>query len=259
MKKIFMFFALALFVWACRTIPYTGRKQFLLITEWEETNLGIQAYEAALKKTKPSNNMAEIAMVEEAGKRIARAAEKPEYKWEFRLIEDDKTINAFALPGGKVAFYSGIIPICQTEAGVAVVMGHEVAHAIARHGGERISQGVLADLGMDALSMALRKQDPYVQRGVLTAFGLGVTVGALLPFSRKHESEADRIGLIFMAKAGYDPREAVAFWKRMEEKSRNEEKPPQFLSTHPSHETRIRQLEEWMSEAMTHYQSAPKR
>ncbi|RME73589.1 MAG: M48 family peptidase, partial [Planctomycetota bacterium] len=176
------------------------------------------------------------------------------YDWEFRVIDAPDTVNAFCLPGGKVAFYTGILPICQNEAGVAVVMGHEVAHALARHGAERISQSLVLNLGIAAISAAASK-DPETREEIAAALGVGTALTIALPFSRKQESEADYIGLMLMAKAGYDPREAPKFWKRMEAAS-NGEQPPEFLSTHPSHERRIEDLEDAMPEAMEYYHEA---
>lgn len=242
---------------ACSTTPYTHRHQFLILSEKEEIDLGKKAFAEVQDKGKISHDAKQNAMLERVGKRIALAAQKSEYQWEFALIDSSKTVNAFALPGGKVAFYSGIMPICQDENGIAVVMGHEVAHALARHGAERMSQGMLAQLGAQGVAIAVGNKAPIAQKGILDAYGLGVQVGALLPFGRKQESEADHIGLILMAKAGYDPHHAVDFWKRMAQTSKDGEKPPEFLSTHPSDERRIKQIESWIPEAMQHYQKQP--
>ena len=173
------------------------------------------------------------------------------YRWEFNLIENDKMVNAFCMPGGKVGVYTGILPITQNETGLAVVMGHEIAHAIAKHGNERVSQGLLAQLGGVALSTALSKNPGTTNQIFMAAYGVGANVGVLLPYSRLHESEADRIGLILMAKAGYDPREAVPFWQRMNEKGGP--RPPEFLSTHPAPESRIKQIQDLIPEAMKYY------
>lgn len=251
--------AASAFLAGCRTVPYTGRSQLLLVSESEETQLGLSAYRQILSQSQLSRDPQWTAMVEEVGRRIAQAAEEDAkargghlgYAWEFNVIEDE-VINAFALPGGKIAFYTGILPICKNPAGVAAVMGHEVAHAIARHGGERISQTQLAALGGALIQEFTKGSDPAVRETVMGVYGVGAGVGFLLPFSRKHESEADHIGLILMAKAGYDPEEAVRFWQRMEQKASGG-KPPEFLSTHPSHETRIRQLQEWLPEAKAVY------
>lgn len=244
--------ATMLLIAACTTVPLTGRKQFMVLPEGYEQSLGLTAYEQVLGQSKLSNDPKQNEMLQRVGARIAAAADKPNYKWEFKLIQDDKTVNAFCLPGGKVAFYTGIMPVCKDENGVAVVMGHEVSHALARHGGERLSQGILADVGFTALNEGMKGANPDVRNGVMAALGLGAQIGVLLPFGRKQESEADRIGLILMSEAGYDPHAAVDFWKRMDQLSEGKS-PPQWLSTHPSHETRVRQIEEWMPEAMQHY------
>jgi predicted Zn-dependent protease len=174
------------------------------------------------------------------------------YKWEFSLIQDDATANAFCMSGGKVGVYTGILPITQNSAGLAVVVAHEVAHALANHGGERMSQLLLAQLGGMALSQAIRQKPEETQQLAMAAYGLGANVGVLLPYDRKQESEADRIGLILMAQAGYDPQAAIAFWQRMEAKGSGGA-PPEFLSTHPSHATRIEDLRKWLPEALTYY------
>ena len=233
----------------CQSAPYTGRSQLMILSESQESQLGLQAYQEVLGKERLSTNREWTAMVQRSGQRIAAVADKPEFEWEFKLIASN-TVNAFCLPGGKVAFYEGIMPVCGDENGVAVVMGHEIAHAIARHGGERVSQGMLTQFGAEAASAMLGGNSPAVRQIITAGLGLGVT----LPFSRKHESEADRIGLILMAKAGYDPRVAPGFWQRMNAKGG--QRAPEFLSTHPSPETRIQQLEEWMPEAMGYYRQA---
>jgi predicted Zn-dependent protease len=201
-------------------------------------------------------------MVRSVGSRIAKATEEllrerrleseiKQYKWEFNLIEDDKTVNAWCMPGGKVAVYTGLLPVAQNETGLAVVMGHEIAHAIAKHGNERVSQGLLQQMGGMALSVALSTNPSATNQIFMTAYGIGTTVGIMLPYSRTHESEADRIGLILMAKAGYDPREAIPFWQRMNEKGGG--RAPEFLSTHPAPETRIKDIKSHIPEAMKHY------
>jgi predicted Zn-dependent protease len=186
------------------------------------------------------------------GQRIAAAADKPDYKWEFALIQG-KEVNAFALPGGKVVFWEGMMPVAQDDNGVAVVMGHEVAHALARHGAERMTQTMGAQALGELLSMGVGKVSPGLQEDFLKVYGLGATVGVLLPWGRTQESEADRIGLSLMAKAGYDPGSAIAFWERMSKVAGD--KPPEFLSTHPSDATRIQQIKEWLPEARSHYRS----
>ena len=232
---------------ACQTVPVTGRQQLIFLSASEETQMGLSAYREILKKEKLSQDPAVNAMVKRVGERIAAVSDRPDFQWEFRVIEKDQA-NAFALPGGKVAVYTGILKYTQTEAGLAVVMGHEVAHALARHGGERMSRSMLAQFGLTAGAIALGGSNP----GVMQAIGMAYGVGVELPFGRGQESEADHIGLILMAKAGYDPREAVPFWQRMSS-GKGGGAPPEFLSTHPSGDTRVRQLQQWMPEALQVY------
>lgn len=219
----------------------------MLVSEEKEIALGLKSYNKILSGTKRSQNFQQASMVRGVGKRIAAVANRPDYQWEFNLIEDDKMVNAFALPGGKVAVYTGILPVTRDEAGLATVMSHEVAHALARHGGERMSTGLLAQFGMIALEQGLAGESPNRIMAFKTAYGVGAKVGFILPFSRKQELEADRIGLFLMAKAGYDPREAVHFWERMAQLDQS--KAPEFLSTHPSDIKRIQQLKKWLPEA----------
>lgn len=251
----------ALLIAACATVPITGRKQLSLIPASQMNALSFQQYEQVIAESQLSQDAEATAMVQRVGRRIQNAVETyfrregmsghlEGYAWEFNLIESDQA-NAWCMPGGKVAFYTGILPVCQDETGVAVVMGHEVAHAIAEHGGERMSQQMAVQMGGMALSEALSSKPQQTQSLAMTAFGLGAQFGALLPFSRKHESEADHMGLIFMAMAGYDPREAPRFWQRMSAGGGGA--PLEFMSTHPSDETRIRQLNERMAEALTYY------
>lgn len=250
---IFVLFSLLL---SCQSTPVTNRSQLILIPESQEVALGLTAYQEILSKAKLSNDTEKVAMLRRVGERIAAVANQPDYKWEFNLIEDDKQVNAFALPGGKVAVYTGILPLTQTEAGLATVLAHEVAHATARHGGERMSTGLLAQLGMTALNvgLALQGKDPKTIEAVSMAYGAGAQVGVLLPFSRKQESEADKIGLIYMAQAGYDPKEALSFWERISKVDK--QSPPEFLATHPSDETRVKQITSWLPEAEKEYQAA---
>ena len=246
----------------CTRAPVTGREQFILpnYTEERERELGIEAYRDVLRHFPLSTDPETNAMIRRVGERIAAAANKPNFEWEFAVIKDDKIVNAFCLPGGKVAFFTGILKHTQTEAGVATVMGHEVTHALYRHGVERISRGILEQIAqLGALAgAATGKVNPAVLQGVLTAYGVGVS----LPFNRTQESEADYIGLRLMAQAGYDPHEAVGFWERMSGCPReyigklcfrSGAGVPEFLSTHPSEETRIKNLERWIPEAMQYY------
>jgi metalloendopeptidase OMA1, mitochondrial len=242
-------------VTACETVPYTGRSQFQFMSLEQETQLGVQAYQQTLAKAQLSSDAAASEMVTRVGSRIAAVTGHPEYKWEYRLIQDDKQANAFALPGGKVAVYTGILPITRDENGLAAVLGHEIGHVIARHGGERVSQQMLVNVGLEATMAALSRGNPATVQAVASLLGAGATVGLLLPWSRAQESEADRLGLILMAKAGYDPHAARDLWVRMAAASKGSGKPPEFLSTHPSEPTRIRQIEVWMPEAMQYYRS----
>ena len=247
---------------SCATVPLTERRAIHLVSEQELTTLSLQEYSKVLKDSKLSADEAKIQMVKNVGARIARATEEllkdqgradevRNYKWEFNLIQDDKTVNAWCMPGGKVAVYTGILPVTQTETGLAVVMGHEIAHAVAQHGNERMSQGLLAQVGGVALSVALSTQPAATSGLFMAAYGVGSQVGFLLPYSRVQESEADRIGLILMARAGYDPKEAVPFWQRMNQTGGS--RPPEFLSTHPAPETRIKEIEAHIPEAMSYY------
>jgi predicted Zn-dependent protease len=244
----------------CATEPVTGRWQFLAFPEGQLNEMGALSYQEALGQVALSKDSQANALVERVGRRIAlvadrrlRAEGREVYAWEFKVVEAPETVNAFALPGGKVAFYTGILPICQGEAGVAAVMGHEVAHAYAQHGNERVSRATAAAATIEAAAIALGSGETTKESTfVLAALGLGYQVGVELPFSRTEESSADHIGLILMAEAGYDPREAVAFWERMRAAG-GADGTPEFLRTHPTHETRIRQLEEWLPEAVAVY------
>jgi len=236
---------------ACATAPYTQRSQLILISSSEENRLGVQAFQQVLAKEKVTRDPVLQGVVDRIGWRVATAANRPDFQWQFVVIDNEKTANAFALPGGKVAVYTGIFPVAKTEGGLAAVMAHEVAHVLARHGGERLSQGLLAQMGAVAVQVGMAGSDPGVVQGVMAAYGLGANVGVLLPYSRLQESEADRIGLIVMAQAGYDPREAVHLWERMAQQDRN--RPPEFFSTHPSAGSRIQDLQRSMPNALTYY------
>ena len=260
-RLISLFFVLAIMV-GCSTVPVTGRKQLSLIPDSQLFPMSYQSYNEVLKENKLSDNQQQVDMIKSVGHKIQQSVEDfmaerdqsqqlEEYEWEFNLIESDQ-VNAWCMPGGKVAFYTGIMPICQDEAGVSVVMGHEVAHAIASHGRERMSQGLVQQLGGVALAVAIRDKPEETQQLFYSAYAIGTTYGAMLPYSRLHESEADKLGLIFMAMAGYDPHEAPEFWKRMESQSSGQQ-PPEWMSTHPSHETRIENLNDYMSKAMKYY------
>jgi metalloendopeptidase OMA1, mitochondrial len=251
----------------CQTNPYTGRWQLMMVPMSQEVQMGAQAYSQVQHdpKMKPSTDPREIEPVKRVAARVIEAAKHSKYsdvanqfEWEVTVIKDDKTMNAFALPGGKIAVYTGIFPVAKTEAGLAAVMGHEVVHALARHGGERMSQNTLAQTTLQVIGVALGVSgaNPVLSQAGMAALGVGTQVGVLLPFSRKHESEADYVGVLLAAEAGYDPRESIRLWTRMGELSGGKE-PSEFLSTHPHHETRIQQLEEWMAEALPIYESKP--
>jgi metalloendopeptidase OMA1, mitochondrial len=249
----------------CETNPYTGRSQLLMTSVSEEMQLGAHAYQQVKNdpKVRQSQDPREIEPVKRVTARIIEAAKRSKYaemakqfQWEVTVIKDDKTMNAFALPGGKIAVYTGIFPVAKTEAGLAAVLGHEVTHALARHGAERMSQGELTSAALQVIGAAAGASgmNPTLSQGAMAALGAGAQVGVLLPFSRAHESEADYIGILLAADAGYDPRESVHLWERMEQLSGGGG-PSEFLSTHPGHETRIAQLKKWMPEAMGIYQT----
>ena len=245
---------------ACYRAPGTARDQLIFFSEDKEISMGVKAFHEVLRQARLNESPEINEMVHRVGDRIAAVANRPEYHWEFAVIQDDRTINAFALPGGKVAVFTGILKYTKTEAGLATVIGHEVAHALQRHGAERISRGILEQIAqLGALAGAASgRVDPGVAMGAMSAYGIGVS----LPFNRRQESEADYIGLRLMAQAGYDPREAVPFWERMSGCPKNligklcfrsQAAIPEFLSTHPSDVTRINQIESWLPDAMQHY------
>ncbi|MFN0207625.1 MAG: M48 family metallopeptidase [Planctomycetota bacterium] len=243
---------------ACNTVPYTDRTQFSLLDSATENQMGLQAYQEVLATEKIITSGANAQMVKKIADRIAAAADrdaadrgtKLNFNWQVVLI-DSPAVNAWCMPGGKMGVYTGILSVTQSEAGLAVVMGHEVAHAIARHGGERMSQQMGVDAALTAVQMGLSKSSTATQQTVMTALGAGSQVGVLLPFSRSHESEADHIGIILMAKAGYDPHEAPKLWERMSKLGGGGS--PEFLSTHPSNETRIKELTALIPMAMQYY------
>jgi predicted Zn-dependent protease len=237
----------------CSTVPYTNRSQLMLMSESEDLQLGAAAYQEVLKKEKIARDPQLNEVVQRVGRRIAAAADKTDYQREFTVIDDPKTVNAFALPGGKVAVYTGLFPIARDEAGLGAVIGHEVAHALARHGAERVSQGTLMQIGAVGVAVATSGTSPGMQQAIMQAYGLGSTVGVALPFNRSQESEADHIGMILMAKAGYDPEAGIGLWQRMATAERGAS-PPEWLSTHPAPETRIADMQGWMAEAKGYYQ-----
>jgi metalloendopeptidase OMA1, mitochondrial len=236
---------------ACETVPITGRAQVMLVGESTELQMGLDSYKEILAKAKVSTDPKVNEQVTRVGRRIAAATER-NYEWEFKVIEDSK-VNAFCLPGGKVAVYTGMLPVTRDDAGLAAVLGHEVAHAVARHGGERMSQ----QLAVQGLTVAgtqalMAGRDPATIQLVGAALGVGATYGLLMPWGRSQESEADHLGLIYMAKAGYHPQAARDLWVRMGEASKGREQ-FEFLSTHPLPATRVAQIEEWIPEAMKYY------
>jgi predicted Zn-dependent protease len=240
-------------VLGCARAPFTHRSQLILVSQEQEAKLGAQAFQEVLQKSDVETSARCTDPVAGVGRRLAAVVDRPDYSWRFAVIDDPKQQNAFALPGGKVAVYTGLYPIAQDTAGLAVVMGHEIAHVVARHGAERMSQGLAAQTG-GAILGGLVGSGPSANL-IMAAYGLGAQLGVLLPYSRTQESEADHIGLILMARAGYDPRAALAFWERME-RAASGGGPPEFLSTHPNHGTRTEQIRAWLPEALRYYEAS---
>lgn len=261
LRKLTLVASLA-FLAACSTVPITGRRQLSLVSDTEINTLAATQYRDVIAKGPLSTNSQQVAMVRTVGQRIQAAVESyfrqqnaadqlAGYQWEFNVIKDDAQQNAWCMPGGKVAVYTGILPITQDDNGLAVVMSHEIAHAVAKHGSERMSQGLVQQLGGQALSAALSTNSAATQQLALQAFGVGSQVG-LLKYGRNQESEADHLGLIFMAMAGYNPDGAITFWQRMDARE-NQASPPEFLSTHPSNGTRIADIQRELPEARKYY------
>lgn len=261
-KTLLWVLVLSSIIIACKKVPLTGRRQLNLISDSEINSMSFKEYNSFIKSNRVIRNSPDAEMVKRVGENISKAVAQilnekkqgsmlKDFKWEFNLIES-KEVNAWCMPGGKVVVYSGILPITMDEEGLAVVMGHEVAHAIARHGSERMSQGIMQQLGGVALAVALSSKPAETQQLFLAAYGVGSTVGVMLPFSRSHESEADQLGLSFMAAAGYNPAVAVDFWQRMSKKSGGQ-KPDEFLSTHPSDANRIADIKKHLPAAMKYY------
>ena len=247
---------------ACSTVPVTGRSQLNLIPGSSMLSMSAQQYGTFLKENKLSQNQQQVATIKRVGSRIQDAVERyfaasglqdylKKYKWEFNLVED-KQVNAWCMPGGKVVVYTGILPVAQDDTGLAVVMGHEIAHAIAEHGNERMSQGLLAQLGGTALATALSTQPDVTRQLWMSVYGVGAQYGALMPYGRMQESEADHLGLVFMTMAGYDPNAAVTFWERMAAQ-KGGKAPPEFLSTHPADATRIANIKRLIPEVLAKY------
>ncbi|MHB8095434.1 MAG: M48 family metallopeptidase [Candidatus Aminicenantales bacterium] len=246
---------------ACSLVPLTGRRQLSLVSDADMLSMSFSQYDQFKKENRMSSNAGETNEVRRVGRNIQNAVatyfarnkmsqDLNGFAWEFNLVEN-KEANAWCMPGGKVMVYSGILPFAQNETGLAVVMGHEIAHAVAKHSNERMSQALVAQLGGQALSVALKQKPQQTQQVWMTLFGAGVQLGAVLPHNRLQESEADRLGLIFMAMAGYDPNAAIGFWQRMSQNAGG--KPPEFLSTHPSDKTRLAKIKATIPEAMKYY------
>ncbi len=264
MKKLFAALIISAFAAGCSTNPVTGRSQFKLVPEQELQAMAAQEYQQFLSSNKvvASSNNRDAAMVKRVGSRVTNAVKSyyasrnlsdalAGFTWEYNLV-NDPAVNAWAMPGGRIVVYTGLLGVTKNEAALAAVIGHEISHAIFKHGNERMSQGLAQQLGGAALSIALANQPAQTQNLFNTAYGIGTNVGVLLPFSRKQESEADRYGLIWMAMAGYNPQEAIPLWERMEAASSGN-RPPEFLSTHPSENTRMTNLRKWMPEALKYY------
>jgi predicted Zn-dependent protease len=264
-RKITSLFLLAATFVACSKNPITGRNQAHLVSESELQAMATQQYQQFLSENRVVSASADrdAEMVRRVGQRVANAVTKyftqqgqtntlAGYHWEFNLVQNQEA-NAWCMPGGKVVVYTGLLPITQNEAALAMVLGHEISHAVLQHGNERMSQGLIQELGGVALSVAVSNQPEQTQNLFLNAYGVGSQVGVLLPYSRKQELEADHYGMIFGAMAGYNPREAIALWQRME-KASNGQAPPEFLSTHPAAGNRIAQLEKYLPEALKYYQ-----
>ena len=246
---------------ACTTVPVTGRHELNFVSSDQEMTLGLSSFDQLKKDTPINHDPAVNAMVENVGRRIAAIAGKdlPNAQWEFVVFES-KDANAFCLPGGKVGVYTGILPITGTDAGLATVLGHEIGHAVAHHGASRMSQQELTQAFGQALDSSMSASDPRVRSMVSVAYGLGAKVGVELPYSREQESEADHIGIVYMARAGYDPKEAVAFWQRFADfnKQQGGNSMPTLLRDHPVDAVRIKQLQQWLPDAEAQFKAAPK-
>ncbi|MBP8959377.1 MAG: M48 family metallopeptidase [Bacteroidales bacterium] len=258
---VVIFLVVAVLCQTCSVVPITGRKQIILLPESEMIGMALTSYQEFLKENPPSADVKNAEIVKKVGNDLVSAVQRyfaennmqdrlEGYQWEFNLVDNNEA-NAWCMPGGKVVVYKGILPYTLDQNGLAVVISHEIAHAVARHGNERMSQQLLTQLGGLALSEALKQKPQETQNIFLSVYGLGSQVGLILPYSRKHEFEADRLGLIFMAMAGYDPESAVTFWEKMA--SAGGAKPPEFLSTHPSDEKRINNIKSVLPEAKKYY------
>jgi predicted Zn-dependent protease len=234
--------------------PETGRKSHVGLSTKEEAALGLQSYQQIISQSPTVSSGPEWDMVQRVVQRLVKGsgATGQDFDWRVSVVQSGQ-VNAFCLPGGKIVVYTGILPVANSDAYLATVLGHEMAHATSRHGAQRVFEQNLTQTAMAGLAGSLSDMDYEKQRAVMGALGAGAQYGVLMPFSRNHESEADHIGLLYMARAAYDPRESINFWRRMEESSRSQ--PPEFLSDHPSHGTRIQQLKDWMPEALKEYQA----
>ena len=261
-SKLVVLSGLLLLLSGCSEVEITGRKQFNIVPDSTMNSMSFQSYGEFLANSKLSTNTEQTQMVKRIGGRIQNAVEQycktnsiedrlAGYEWEFNLIEDPN-VNAWCMPGGKVVVYTGILPVTQGETGLAVVMGHEIAHAFAKHGAERMSQGLVVEMGGVALSVALKDKPEQTKNLFMQSYGIGTQIGVLLPYSRTHEKEADHLGLVFMAMAGYNPEEAISFWQRMAAQKTGA-KPLEFLSTHPADQTRIQNLKDLLPDAMKYY------
>ena len=260
-KYLVMIAAAAVLLWSCSSVPITGRKQLNLVSDSEVLASSLASYKEYMASAKVSSNTTQNATVTRVGKAIAAATESylnnngmasevQNFAWEFNLVQSDE-LNAFCMPGGKIVVYEGLMKIIGSDDELAVVLGHEVAHAVAKHSNERMSQQMVAAAGAGLLGLALSEKSDVTKTAAVAAFGLGAEVGVLLPFSRSHESEADHMGLVLMTLAGYDPGAAPVFWRKMAAKGGD--KPPELLSTHPSDETRIADLERLLPEVRAQY------
>jgi predicted Zn-dependent protease len=251
-KILVPIFVLLALVAACVTTPESGKQAFIITSLSQEATLGKQAFGEILQKEKESTDARLVGITERVGRRLAATTTMPDLEWEFKLFESEQ-MNAFALPGGKTAAYTGLLKVCENEAALAAVMGHEIAHVTARHGAQRMSQQIVVSTAMSAASISLANKDSRAL--ILGALGLGVQYGIQLPFSRSNEAEADQIGLAYMAKAGYDPREAVRFWTRFSQMKQGAQ-PPELLSTHPADATRIANLNRLLPRALAQYNAS---
>lgn len=257
-KKVFLscFVLLAPF-WClgCARVPGTDRLQLMLVSSGQERALGLALWQSQFANRPRAADPQLTALVQRVGARVTQAAEVADRQWEF-VVFDSPEVNAFCIPGGKVGIYTGILPVAESEAGLAVIVGHEVAHAVARHSAERISQAMAIQTAGRMVGSAVGEWAPGFERAAMQAFGLTTTLGIALPFSREHEKEADYLGLVYLSRAGYAPEETIAFWERMSRKAGG--KVPEFLSTHPNYEGRIEKFREHLPEATVLYAKAPK-